>query len=66
MSTSTAHDVRRLAVESVTDPRTVRRFLEGKPLREMTRIRLEQAAARIGVSVAPVAVAAPKKRRGQP
>ncbi len=41
--------VRRLAVESSTDPRTIRKLLVGKPVRGMAGERARNALIRAGV-----------------
>lgn len=52
MSTmTTAHDVRRIAVESCTDPRTVNRYLRGEPIRSTTSARIAAALAKLGIPV---------------
>jgi len=38
-----AHDERAIAVRSFSDPRTVRKYLEGKPVRGTTSARIAQA-----------------------
>jgi len=38
-----AHELRRVAVLSVTDPRTLHRLLAGKPIRPTVRVRIENA-----------------------
>lgn len=39
----TAHEVRKVAVLSETDPRTVRRVLAGRAVRPLSRARIERA-----------------------
>jgi hypothetical protein len=41
-----AHEVRRLAVAAEVDPRTVIRYLAGKTIKPMSRVRIERALAR--------------------
>jgi hypothetical protein len=43
------HTARRIAVESVTDPRTVLRFVAGEPVRGMTAHRIREALQRMGL-----------------
>lgn len=40
-----------VAVEAVSDPRTVKRFLQGKAVRESSRTRIEKALKRLGLDV---------------
>jgi hypothetical protein len=44
-----AHDVRRIAVEALVDPRTVRKYLDGHPVAKLTVRRIESAARRLGL-----------------
>ena len=41
--TMQAHDVRRVAVESESDPRTVRAYLERRPVRSTSAARIKRA-----------------------
>ena len=41
--------IRRVAVAAVCDPRTVRDFLSGKPVRSTSRTRIETALRRLGL-----------------
>ncbi len=45
-----AHEVREIAVASQTDPRTVKRVLEGKPTKDMARGRIEMALRAAGLA----------------
>lgn len=47
------HDLRRLAVTAECCEETARRFLLGQPVRTTSRVRLERAAATLGVIPAP-------------
>ncbi len=49
-----AHEIRRVAVRGLVDPRTVERFLDGRPIRALSarRIRDAMRALRIGVAMA--------------
>jgi hypothetical protein len=49
------HDLRRLAVTAECCEETARRFLLGQPVRTTSRVRLERAAASLGVIPAPPA-----------
>jgi len=44
------HTARRIAVESVTDPRSVQRFVAGEPVRTMTALRIREALARMNLA----------------
>jgi hypothetical protein len=46
-----AHDIRRLAVESRRDPRTVKSVVEGRPARDMATLDIREAADRLGISI---------------
>jgi len=52
MTTSTqqldAHVRRRIAVEAVCDARSVKNYLDGKPLRALVRTRIEAALRSLG------------------
>ena len=43
------HTARRIAVESVTDPRTVLRFVAGETVRGMTALRIREALQRMNL-----------------
>jgi hypothetical protein len=43
-----AHVRRRIAVEAVCDARSVKNYLDGKPLRALVRTRIEMALRRLG------------------
>ena len=45
------HELRRLAVESMTDPRTCRAYLEGRPVRELSAERIQAAIRRLRIKV---------------
>lgn len=45
-----ARVVRCLAVEAMTDPRTVARVIAGRPTREATRVRVQAAMRRLSAS----------------
>lgn len=51
----TAHEVRRIAVAAAVDPRTVRAFLEGRPIRSTTESRITDALRLLGLPVTPAA-----------
>lgn len=55
------HDLRRLSVESRTHPDSIRRLYTGRPVQPLTRIRVEEACARLGVPRPP-----PEHTGGQP
>ena len=44
-----AHDVRRIAVEAICDPRTVERFLRGEEIKDGSEIRIRAAMVRCGL-----------------
>lgn len=44
-----AHTVRRLAVESCTDPRSVLKVINGENVRSVTRARVLKAMRRLGL-----------------
>ena len=44
-----AHDVRRIAVASTTDPRTVHRYLRGEAIRSMSKVRIVEALKGLGM-----------------
>lgn len=48
MPTMVAHDIRKVAVEAMVDPRTVERYLDGKPLKGLTRERIRRAMVTLG------------------
>jgi hypothetical protein len=43
-----AHERRRVAVEALCDDRSVKNYLDGKPLRAMVRTRIETALRKLG------------------
>ena len=45
----TAHEVRRIAVAAIVDPRTVRTYLEGRPTRSTTAVRIAEALRALGL-----------------
>lgn len=45
---STAHEIRRLAVEAGVAPETVKRYIRGERMRSTTLARIEQAARALG------------------
>lgn len=51
-ATMVAHDIRRVAVEAMVDPRTVERYLDGKALRGLTRERIRRAMQSLGYEAA--------------
>jgi len=44
----TAHTTRCIAAASATDPRTVRRFVKGQPMKSTTQARVERAIIELG------------------
>ena len=44
-----AHWIRRVSVESLTDPATVKRYLDRRPIRPMTELRIRTALERLGL-----------------
>lgn len=44
----TPHEMRRVAVESGTDPRTVKRYIEGEPIVSTCADRIRRALAALG------------------
>jgi hypothetical protein len=46
----TAHDIRRLAVESRRDPRTVRNVIAGRA-RDLAKLEISEAAERLGIAL---------------
>jgi hypothetical protein len=50
--TVSAHDVRRIAVEARCGDRSVRAFLHGSHLKELTRLRIAEAMAKLGFELA--------------
>lgn len=55
-----AHDVRRIAVAAMTDPRTIQRYLKGEPIRSTSKARIDAAVLTLGIP-APSAPAAQGK-----
>lgn len=47
----TPHDVRRIAVAALMTPRTVKRWIDGSPVRELTRVRIERAVRELGIDL---------------
>ena len=47
------HEVRRISVTALVDPKTVERCYAGGPVRTLTRLRIERAARELGVLVPP-------------
>lgn len=47
-----AHDIRRIAVAAMTDPRTIQRYLKGEPIRSTSKARIEAALAALGFPAA--------------
>lgn len=47
----TAHDIRRISVESLTDPRTIGRYLRGEHVRGMSETRIRAAIAKLGITI---------------
>lgn len=45
----TPHQLREVAVKTTCDPKTVRSFLAGRPVRSTTRARLEAALTELGL-----------------
>ena len=45
-----AHDVRRLSVESRRDPRTVKAVIDGRA-RELAKLAVREAAERLGIAL---------------
>ena len=41
------HDIRVLAVAALVDERTIRRYLRGEPIRDLTRRRIQAAETRL-------------------
>jgi hypothetical protein len=54
------NQIRAAAVVAQVDPRTVVRFLEGEPIRELCRERLVSAFAKLGMSLPDVVLDAPE------
>lgn len=50
--TISAHDVRRIAVAAMTDPRTIQRYLKGEPIRSTSKARIEASLAALGFPAA--------------
>lgn len=46
-----AHTIRKIAVYAEADPRTVRRFLDGKTIRPCVRERIERALTLLGMAL---------------
>jgi len=44
-----AHDIRQIAVESFTDPRTVEKVIRGEPVKELSERRIRAAMNRMGL-----------------
>lgn len=44
-----AHEIRRIAVNAECDPRSVRRYLAGQPVRDLVRVRIERVLAAEGI-----------------
>ena len=59
------HDVRRLSVEALRDPRTVKRAYAGLPVAALAKTAIEAAAARLGLP-APGAATAPSNAKSPP
>lgn len=55
----TAHEVRRIAVAAIVDPRTVRTYLEGRPTRSTTAVRIAEALRALGLPAPQSTAAAP-------
>lgn len=51
--TPRGHDLRRLSVESLTHPDSIRRLYAGRRCQHLTRIRVEAAAERLGLPPPP-------------
>ena len=49
----TPHDVRRLAVLAVCDPKTVERYYAGRRVQSTSEQRIREAAAKLGLPVVP-------------
>ena len=45
------HEIRKLAVSACVDPRTLKAFLVGRPIRSTVRARIVQAMAEAGLQV---------------
>lgn len=48
-----AHEFRRLSVAGLVGPDTCRRCYDGKPVRAITRLRIERAARSLGLPLPP-------------
>lgn len=60
-----AHTIRKLAVESCTDPRSVLKVIRGERVRSVTRARVLKAMRRLGlVRDGASVVAVPARERG--
>lgn len=45
-----AHDQRRVSVAAPVDPRTLVRYLRGRPIRHLSALRIERALAELGLA----------------
>jgi len=48
----TAHEMRTVAVKALCDDRSVRKYLDGKPVRDLLRMRIERALRECGFEAA--------------
>ena len=60
----TPHDQRRLAVAGLVSPNAVRRCYEGKPVRALTRLRIERTARELGLPAPPPSTTTNGNARG--
>jgi hypothetical protein len=45
------HQIREISVAAMASPKAVKRFLEGKLVKDLTRVRVEHAARQLGISL---------------
>ena len=50
-STLSAHEIRALSVAAMSSPKAVRRYLDGEPTKELTKVRVEHAARQLGLEL---------------
>ncbi|HEY2749560.1 MAG TPA: hypothetical protein VGL86_33300 [Polyangia bacterium] len=50
-NTLSAHEIRALSAAGMLSPKAVRRYLQGEPTKELTKVRVEHAARQLGIEL---------------
>jgi hypothetical protein len=65
MAILTPHVIRKIAVEAVRDPKSVRRVIAGQPCRATVEQAIREAATRLGIALPPPASSPAERERDE-